>query len=95
MDQYLDSLARMAELKPRTLFPAHGPTVLAAVEKLEEYRRHRLEREAQVLAAWEAGQRSAREMVAGIYPDVPVAVHPVAERQVEAHLARLRKSGQL
>lgn len=95
MDAYLDSLRRMAELAPRTLFPAHGPAVLAAVAKLEEFRRHRLDREAQVLAAWQGGKRHAAEMVADIYPEVPAAIHPIAARQVQAHLDRLEKLGSL
>ncbi|MEE8524758.1 MAG: MBL fold metallo-hydrolase [Thermoanaerobaculia bacterium] len=95
MDAYLDSLRRMAELAPKTLFPAHGPAVLAAVDKLEEFRRHRLEREAQILAAWRAGKRQPEEMVADIYPEVPPAIHGVAARQVQAHLDRLRKLGEL
>jgi glyoxylase-like metal-dependent hydrolase (beta-lactamase superfamily II)/8-oxo-dGTP pyrophosphatase MutT (NUDIX family) len=95
MDDYLESLRRMAELAPSTLFPSHGPVVLAAVDKLEELRGHRLEREAQVLAAWRAGKRRAAEMVADIYPEVPASVHPVAARQVQAHLDRLEKLGAL
>ncbi len=95
MESYLGSLQRMAELGPKTLFPSHGPAVLAAVEKLEEFRRHRLEREAQVLAAWRAGKRRPEEMVGDIYPDVPPGVHAVAARQVQAHLDRLGNLGRL
>ncbi len=95
MEAYLRSLGRMIELAPRTLFPAHGPVILDAVGKLEEYRAHRLERERQVLAAWRAGRRSAAEMVGEIYAEVPRHLHPVAERQVGAHLERLRGLGEL
>lgn len=95
MDAYLDSLRAMAELAPTTLFPAHGPPIIEAVGKLEEFHHHRLEREAQVLAAWQRGRRSAGEMVAEVYADVPTEVHPIARRQIEAHLVRLRRLGQL
>src|SRR6185369_11254584 len=41
MDDYLASLARLADLHPRTLFPAHGPAIQNAVGKLREYIEHR------------------------------------------------------
>ena len=95
MDAYLSSLERMAELAPKTLFPAHGPVVLDPVKKLRDYRDHRLWREEKIVEAWQDGARSARDMVGRVYPDVPVQVHPVAERQIEAHLVRLRRAGRI
>ncbi len=55
LTQYLRSLTRMLELAPATIYPGHGPVVLRAQAKLHEYLDHRAEREAQVLAAMEAG----------------------------------------
>ena len=95
MDAYLGSLEAMIELAPRTLFPAHGPAILAAVEKLVEFRDYRLEREAQVHAAWQDGLREPAELVPRIYAEVPAALHAVAARQVLAHLDRLRKLGKI
>jgi glyoxylase-like metal-dependent hydrolase (beta-lactamase superfamily II) len=94
MDDYLASLERLAALAPKTLFPGHGPAVLDAVGKLREYVRHRLWREARILAAHEEGL-SAREMLPRVYDDVPEAAYPLAERQVLAHLLRLRKIGKI
>lgn len=93
MDDYLASLERMAELDPKTLFPSHGPVVLEPAKKLLEYRDHRLWREERIVEAWKAGKKSARDMVGQVYSDVPAQVHPVAERQIEAHLIRLRRRG--
>jgi len=95
MDDYLESLARMRELAPRTLFPSHGAPFLDAVGKLDEYHRHRLEREAQILAGWRRGLREPREYLPEVYPDVPAAVLPLAERQVVAHLDRLARRGEI
>ena len=95
MGAYLDSLSAMAKLSPSTLFPSHGPAILDAVAKLEEYHHHRLEREAQILDAHRRGQTTPESMVAEIYADVPPMVHPIACRQIEAHLARLRGLGEL
>jgi len=95
MDRYLASLDRLRELAPRTLFVGHGAPFLDSVTKLTEYRDHRLAREAQVLACWEAGEREARAMVPHVYPEIAAAVVPLAERQVLAHLARLARLGRI
>jgi ribonuclease/clavin/mitogillin len=94
MDDYLASLAKMIALGPHTLFPGHGPAVLDAVAKLREYIDHRLWREERILAAAEAGQ-SATEMLPAVYDDVPAMAYPLAERQILAHLERLRRAGRL
>lgn len=94
MDDYLASLGRLADLAPRTLFPGHGPAILDAVGKLREYIDHRLWREERVLAAHRDGL-SAREMLPRVYDDVPEQAYPLAERQVLAHLARLRRIGKI
>jgi glyoxylase-like metal-dependent hydrolase (beta-lactamase superfamily II)/8-oxo-dGTP pyrophosphatase MutT (NUDIX family) len=95
MDDYLASLAKLVALAPRTLFPGHGPAVKNAVPKLREYIEHRLWREARVLAAWREGRRDPEAMLPAVYDDVPRAAWPLAARQVLAHLARLRRAGQL
>jgi glyoxylase-like metal-dependent hydrolase (beta-lactamase superfamily II) len=93
MDDYLASLARLAELDPRTLFPGHGPALLGGREKLLELIEHRRWREERVLEAWRSGLRRPSEMLATVYEDAPRAAWPLAERQVEAHLRRLARSG--
>ncbi len=95
MDAYLGSLDKVAELDPEILFPAHGPPVRGAASRLKKLKGHRLEREAQVLNAWRAGARHPSDMVADIYADVPKMVHPIAERQILAHLNRLRGLGEI
>src|SRR5690606_23748958 len=57
MDAYLASLDRLIALAPKTLFPAHGPTLRDAAGALRELRAHRLWREERVLAAWRNGLR--------------------------------------
>ncbi|HZF11224.1 MAG TPA: MBL fold metallo-hydrolase [Thermoanaerobaculia bacterium] len=94
MDDYLASLQKMIDLSPRTLFPGHGPAVVDAVAKLREYVDHRLWREERILAAARAGQ-SAAEMLPTVYDDVPPMAYPLAERQILAHLLRLRRAGRL
>jgi ribonuclease/clavin/mitogillin len=95
MDDYLESLEKVAALAPRAIFPSHGPLALSAMKKLEELHRHRLAREEKVLAAWQSGKKTPEEMVAEVYDDTPPAMHPVALRQIAAHLGRLEKLGRL
>jgi len=95
MDAYLASLDKLAELAPGTLFPAHGPAILDAVGKLREYADHRRWREERVLAAWRDGLREPRRMLPRVYDDVPEPAWPLAERQILAHLERLRRAGRL
>src|SRR6266511_4969047 len=91
--QYLQSLRRMREARPRVIYPGHGPTVFDAVGKLREYETHRAMREEQVLEALAAGMATAQEMVPSIYADVPPELHPIAVRQVLAHLGKLEHEG--
>ena len=65
--QYLRSLERMRGLGARTIYPGHGPVVFDAPAELEEYVRHRAEREEQVVAALAAGPATIAEMVEQIY----------------------------
>ena len=95
MDDYLASLRRLIGLGPRTLFPAHGPAIKNAVDKLREYVDHRLWREEKVLTAWHEGRRTAKEMLPEVYDDAPKEAWPLAERQIEAHLERLRRAGRV
>ena len=91
--QYLRSLKRMEEVRPRTIYPGHGPVVLRAQEKILEYLAHREEREKEVLVALAEGPRTIAEMVEVIYADQPKDVHPLAARSVLAHLLKLADEG--
>jgi glyoxylase-like metal-dependent hydrolase (beta-lactamase superfamily II) len=95
MGDYLASLELLAELRPERLYPGHGPMVPDAVARVEGYLAHRLDREAQVLAALAAGDRTPAEVVARVYSAVDPALHPAAELSVRAHLAKLVREGQV
>jgi ribonuclease/clavin/mitogillin len=95
MDDYLGSLSKLAALRPGTLFPGHGPAIKNGVDKLREYLDHRLWREQRILEAWGEGKRQPSEMLPTVYDDVPRQAWPIAERQILAHLDRLRKLGRL
>jgi glyoxylase-like metal-dependent hydrolase (beta-lactamase superfamily II) len=90
---YLRSLARLAALKPRILFPGHWDPVTDAMGKIEEYRKHRLEREAQVLAEVRRGRGSAPELTRRVYGDLDDKLMMAAEMTLRAHLRKLVDDG--
>ena len=90
---YLRSLRRMRELAPRTIYPGHGPVVLRAIAKLDEYLEHRAMRDEQIVTALGDGWRTPEELVAEIYADHPPEVHELAARSVLAHLRKLEVEG--
>jgi glyoxylase-like metal-dependent hydrolase (beta-lactamase superfamily II) len=94
MRLYLESLARMKQLAPGTLLPAHGPPVVDAIAKIDEYAAHRLWREAQVLAAVRArGPAPPHELVEFAYADAAKEIHGLAARSLIAHLIKLESEG--
>ena len=91
--RYLRSLKRMLDLAPTTIYPGHGPVVLDATAKLQEYLAHRAEREEQVLAALAAGPTAIPAMVEAIYAGYPTEVNALAARSVLSHLLKLEAEG--
>jgi glyoxylase-like metal-dependent hydrolase (beta-lactamase superfamily II) len=95
MADYLASLELLLERRPERLYPGHGPLVPGAVARVEGYLAHRRDREAQVLAALAAGDRTPAEVVARVYAEVDPALHPAAELSVRAHLVKLVREGRV
>ena len=92
---YLRTLRRLRELDARAIYPGHGPAVFRVAEKLDEYVRHRAERERQVLRALGEEERTAADLVPEIYADYPEEAWPLAERSVLAHLLKLEADGRV
>ena len=88
---YLRSLDRLAALQPRMLFPGHWDPVKDARAKIDEYREHRLRREAQILAEVGRGPGTAAELTQRVYGsevnDAKLIV--AAEMTMRAHLKKL------
>ena len=53
--EYLASLRRIRDLAPARLLPGHGPVIEDVAELIDEYLKHRAEREEQVLEALASG----------------------------------------
>jgi glyoxylase-like metal-dependent hydrolase (beta-lactamase superfamily II) len=90
---YLRSLERLAALQPRILFPGHWDPVTDAMGKIEEYRKHRLEREAQVLAEVRRGRGTAAELTRRVYGELNEKLTIAAEMTMRAHLRKLVDDG--
>ncbi|HZV49997.1 MAG TPA: MBL fold metallo-hydrolase [Candidatus Dormibacteraeota bacterium] len=99
---YLRSLERVAELVPRMLFPGHwDPITEGAPARIEEYRRHRLERERQLLEVLAAGPGSVQELTERVYGSELANVEGrsqllrAAEMTLRAHLHKLLDEGRV
>lgn len=90
---YLRSLDTVAALRPRILFPGHWDPVDDAMGKIDEYRAHRLEREAQVLAEVRRGRGTAGELTRRVYGDLDDKLMLAAEMTMRAHLRKLVDDG--
>ena len=75
--QYLDSLRRIRALEPRRLLPGHGPIVDDPAALIDDYLRHRQQREDEIVAALSDWTENARgDRAAGLR-----SIESDAERQ--------------
>ena len=96
MTDYMDSLRRVQELNPLTILPGHGERVDDAAALIAEYIAHRLEREAQVLAAAHGRPEfTPMDLVPTLYAGYPAEVYPLAAWTVQAHLDKLVRDGDI
>jgi len=96
MSDYLKSLERLRSISGLTiLFGGHGPAMASPYNKIDEYINHRLEREAEILQAFQSGIKEPKEIVAAVYTDVSPKAYEMAERAVIAHLEKLEADEKL
>jgi glyoxylase-like metal-dependent hydrolase (beta-lactamase superfamily II) len=93
MRHYIDSLRKVMTRDDATLWPTHGAPVTAPRQFLQAFLEHRLEREAQVLAAVRSGLSEIDSMVKVMYADVREELHKAAARSVLSHLIKLVADG--
>jgi glyoxylase-like metal-dependent hydrolase (beta-lactamase superfamily II) len=93
---YLSSLEKLRELRPRVIYPAHGPPFTEPDEAIDRYVAHRRQRERQVLDALAAGARQLDEITTAVYgDDLEPGLRGFALAAVRAYLAHLRSAGRL
>ena len=95
LNDYMASLAKLAALELRVMFPAHGFPITDPAARIEELRAHREQRTLQALEALGAGLRTIPAMVERIYADVDRKLHGAAARSLLAHLDALVEQGRV
>lgn len=96
MTDYIHSLERMKALPGlKSLCGSHGTAVYDAKRKIDTYIEHRLQRERQILAAWNSGIRNVEEIVEKIYVGLDPTLVRLAIKSVEAHIEKLKLEGAL
>lgn len=94
MRHYLDSLRALQSLHLSVLAPGHGQLIDDPQATIAWIIDHRLQREAEVVAALGAHPHSELvELVAQVYRDVGEHLHRVAARSLLAHLLKLQQEG--
>ena len=93
MRDYIESLRKVMARDDASLWPTHGAPVTSPRPFLEAFLEHRLEREAQVLAAVRSGLSDIEGMVKKMYADVREELHKAAGRSVLSHLIKLVDEG--
>jgi glyoxylase-like metal-dependent hydrolase (beta-lactamase superfamily II) len=95
LSAYLDSLRRLRSLPLEVLCPGHGPYVWEPAAKLDEYIAHRLEREARLIEALDAGLRTEDELLDSAWSDAPAELRYFAGLSLASHLEKLAEEGRL
>ena len=97
MSEYLESLDKIQRMGLRRIAPGHGHIIEDPAAALDEYRRHRLAREAAIAAlvapVGPGDPVTIEQLVEAIYTDVPDHLHPIARYSVWAHLRKLAAEG--
>ena len=96
MRAYLGSLERLQREPIERLAPGHGAVIDDAQHEIRRIIAHRLQREAKVFERLSiAGRGSVDALVAAVYDDVDVRLHPLAKGSLLAHLLKLEADGRV
>ncbi len=94
---YLQSLERLRALPNlRVICPGHGPVIEAPRAYIDDYLRHRAERERQIVAALSGGgELTSWQIMERINTDIDSRLRRAADGNVRSHLAKLEQEGRL
>jgi|TARA_B100000676_G_C17364951_1_gene477679 glyoxylase-like metal-dependent hydrolase (beta-lactamase superfamily II) len=93
MGAYISGLERIRDLRPKVLFPGHGPLIANPKRVLTEYIEHRKARHQKVLEAVKAGNSDISSIASAAYSDSPGAHPLLAQDQALSHLKELQRTG--
>lgn len=89
MAAYMQSLLRLEGAGWHVLHPGHGPDVTDPPARIRALARHRSARHAAVAAALSPRGKTADDLLAQVYPDLPPALRGAARASLHAHLIAL------
>jgi glyoxylase-like metal-dependent hydrolase (beta-lactamase superfamily II) len=96
MTKYLATLERLRKMRLARIAPGHGDVIEEPRPRIDDYLQHRRQREKQILAVVKKqGPVKIAAIVEALYPDTPEPLLPVAAKQVQAHLVKLRTEGKV
>lgn len=96
MIDYISSTEKLISLKPEIIIPCHGPLILKdALEVLQNYIKHRLDREEKIRLAYNDGLKSLSEIVVKVYGELPKELRKYAKQNIKLHLRKLNKEGKI
>jgi len=94
---YIESLKKQLSLKPKTIYPGHGPVITDATAKIQQYISHRQQREDEIVQVFRSAgvgkELTPSDIVKVIYAKYPQSLWAAAERGVVLHLEKLRDEG--
>lgn len=99
LHDYMVSLNEILELRPKTIYPGHGPVLEDPIPRIQYYIKHRQQREEDILRMLQeqGNDKSMTEMdiVRLIYKETPEKLLLVAAFTVGHHLRKLQKEGKV
>jgi glyoxylase-like metal-dependent hydrolase (beta-lactamase superfamily II) len=95
LQQYLESLRRVAALEPARLLPGHGPAVEDPMILIARYLAHRHQREQQITDTLERGPATVESIVEVVYGQLEQPFVRMAAESVTAHLLKLELEGRV
>ena len=94
MSLYIQSLRKLQKYTIKMILPGHGPTIHNAQEKIAFLIKHREDREGQILSLIKTNTTIV-SILPKIYPALKPHLSQMAYWQIEAHLDKLIKEGQI
>jgi glyoxylase-like metal-dependent hydrolase (beta-lactamase superfamily II) len=93
MAAYFQTLEKIIDLDPAVIVPSHG-TPMRSTFRLRATLQHRREREKAILELYAKG-KTQTEMLDIIYQGIEQQLRPLALKNIQSHLAKLRQEGHI
>ncbi|XP_076764123.1 endoribonuclease LACTB2 [Xylocopa sonorina] len=99
LQTYIVSLRKIGALKPKMIYPGHGPVIQDPAAMIEYYIEHRLQRENKILNVLQENAKdstlSEMDIVKHLYTDTSKIMWEAAAYNVQGHLQKLLKEGKV